>query len=101
MSQAYNIIIDHGVSVTGNGREAVSGLNATNKRVLFHLMKTVKLPGSKYYYTQMAMHLYTQNVDVSLYREFQKHLPSASQKNGVIDQGKYRKWASKWMWKYQ
>ena len=33
---------------------------------------------------------------VSLSREFQKRLYDTPLKNGVIDNGKYRKWASKW-----
>ena len=74
LSQAYNIIINNGVSEPGHCRELVDGIKITYKRFLFHLMESLQLPGLKYYGTQMAMHYATQNADVSLAREFQKHL---------------------------
>ena len=49
----------------------------------------------------MAMDYAPQNSDVSLSRQFQKHLSNTSRKNGVIDQGGYIKWAIKWKWKKQ
>ena len=36
-------------------------------------MTTVKLPGSKRFYTQMEVQTATKNTDVSLALEFQKH----------------------------
>ena len=36
----------------------------------------------------MAAHTSTQNTDVSLALEFQKHLSNASRKHGVLDQRK-------------
>ena len=51
-------------------------------------MSTVKLPGEESYDTQMVMHTGNRTYDVSLDREFQKHLSNAARKNGLIDQVK-------------
>ena len=40
---------------------------------------------------QIAAQTATQKKYINLSREFQKHLSEISHKNGVIDQGKYRK----------
>ena len=61
-------------------------------------METVQLTGENSYDTQMVMNTATRTSDFSLSREFQKHLSSAAQKHGVIDQRKYKKWASKLNW---
>ena len=45
MSQTYSIIIDHGISAPGYGKELVDGLNAVDKRYIYQLMSKVKLPG--------------------------------------------------------
>ena len=45
------------ISAPGHGREVADVLNATEKRFIFHLMATVKLPGSKRFDTQMAVHI--------------------------------------------
>ena len=66
LSQAYNIITENGVSGPGNVREVVYVLNKNKKRFIFHIMETVKLPGSKDYETQMSMHSDNQNGDISL-----------------------------------
>ena len=42
-------MIEYGISVTGNFREVVDNLNTTDKRLIFHLIKTVQLPGSKFF----------------------------------------------------
>ena len=47
---------------------------------------------------QMSMYSEIHKANVSLVREFQKHLYNVSRKNGAIDHDKYRKWASKWKW---
>ena len=39
----------------------------------------------------MVMHTVTHTSDVSLDREFQKHLSNASRKHEATDQGKYKK----------
>ena len=43
---------------------------------------------TKLYETQMVMYILTRTSDVSLVREFQKHLYSAAGIHGVIDKGK-------------
>ena len=48
----------------------------------------MKLTGAKIYDTQMVMNNGTHTSDVSLDREFQKHLSNAARKNGLIDQVK-------------
>ena len=45
LSQAYNIIINSGVSEPEHFIEVVDGLNTTEKMSLFQLMATVKLTG--------------------------------------------------------
>ena len=66
LAHAYNIITDRGVGAPGHVREVVDGFNATNKRFILMLMKTVKLPGASDYDSQMAMHNSTANTDISL-----------------------------------
>ena len=44
------------------------------------------------------MHSCTQKNDVSMGKEFQKHLSKEHRNHGVIDMGKYRKRASKRKW---
>ena len=58
-------------------------------------MSNVKIPRSKIFDSQILVHSCTQNNYVSLAKEFQKHLYTEHRKNGVIDQGKYTKRASK------
>ena len=91
LSQSFSVIIDSGIIVPGYGREVVDGLNAINKRFIFQLIATLKLPYAKSYDTHMVMHTGTRTSDVSLAREFQKHLSGAAHKYGVIDQVKYKK----------
>ena len=55
-------------------------------------MSTVKLPGERGYDTHMVMQTGTHTYDVSLTREFKKHLSNAACKHGVISQEKYKKW---------
>ena len=71
MSQCYSIIIDQGISATGNGKEVVDGINAVDKRYIYQLMSTVQLPGSKIFYSQIKMHTGTQKYDVILAKEYQ------------------------------
>ena len=57
LSQACNIVIERGVSAQVHGRVVFDGLNTTTKG-LFHLIQTVKLPGSKEYDIHMENALY-------------------------------------------
>ena len=46
MPQCYSIIIDLGIRAPGHGEEVVDGLNAVDKRYIYQLISTIKLPGS-------------------------------------------------------
>ena len=56
MSQCYSIIINQGISAPGHDKDVVDGLNAVDKRYIYQLMATVKLPGSNIFDSQMQMH---------------------------------------------
>ena len=86
--QEYSIIIDHGISVLGHGREVVDDLNAIEKRFILQLMSTVQLPSGKRYHKQMVIYTGTCTSNGSFSREFQKYLSTAALKHGVIYQGK-------------
>ena len=51
LSQAVSVNIDCNISASLNGIEVLDGLNNINKRFLFQLMSTVKLPGVRGYDT--------------------------------------------------
>ena len=91
LSQVYYVIIGRGVRAPVHGRDVLDGLIATDKRFLFRFMETLQLPGSTGCYTHMAMHSTASTSDVSLARQFRKHLSNASLKRGVIDQGQKKK----------
>ena len=91
LPKSYNIIIDRGISEPVYGREVVDGMNAPDKRFIFHLMETVQLPGCTRFDAQMTVQTETRNTDASLVLEFQKHLSNKSCKHGTIDNGKQRK----------
>ena len=87
MSQCYSIIIYRVISVPGHGKEVLDGRNAFDKRYIYQLMPTVKIPGSNRFDSQMQMHNYNQKYYVSLAKEFQHHLTKEHRQNGVFDQG--------------
>ena len=91
MSQCYSIIIDQGISAPGHGKEVVDGLNAVDKRYIYELMSTVKLPVSKKFDSQMQIHTGNQKYDISLAEEIQQHLTKDHRKNSVFDQNKKNK----------
>ena len=95
LSQGHSIIIDRGISAPVHGKEVVYGINVIDKRYMYQLMYNVQLLGSKTFDLQILMHSCTPKNDVSLAKEFQKHLSKDDCKHGVIDQGKYRKIFSK------
>ena len=80
MSQCYSIIIDQGISAPGHGKEVVDGLNAIDKRYIYQLTSTVKLPGSNIFDSQMQIHTGNQKYDVSLAKEFKQYLIKDHQK---------------------
>ena len=98
MSQCYSIIIDRGISAPGHVKEVADSLNAIDKCYIYQLMSNVQLPGSETFDSQILMHSCTQKNDVILAKEFQKCISKEHHKHGVIDQGKYRKIASKRKW---
>ena len=56
---------------------------------ILHLMANFQLPGSKQFDTQMSVNTETQNTDVSLEQEFQKHSSNESLQTWYyIDNGK-------------
>ena len=57
-------------------------------------MPTVRLRGAADYDSQTS----TANTDISLEREFQKHISDPTQAHGLLDHGKDRKRASKKKW---
>ena len=84
MSQDFSVIIGRGIVAPGHDREVVDGLNDIDKSFLLRLIPTVQLMGKKDYHTKMVMHNGNHTSDVSLAREFQKHLSNATRKHGVI-----------------
>ena len=62
------------------------------------LMITVRMPGVTGYDNKMTLQTLTVNKDTSLAMELQKKPLGPSRKNGVMDQGKYKKLASQQKW---
>ena len=87
LSQCHSIIIDRGISAPGHGKEVVDGINAIYKLYMYQLISNVQLTGSKTFDSQILMHYCTPKKDVSLAKEFQKHMSRNDSKHGVIDQG--------------
>ena len=94
--QCYSIIIDRDISSPVHGKEVVDGFNAIGKRYMYKLMSNVQLTGSRTFDSQILMNScrHKKN-DVSLAKESQRRPSKEHRKHGTIDQGKYRKIASK------
>ena len=86
MSQCCSIIIDWGISAPGHGKEVAYGLNAVGKRYKYQSVSTVQIPGPIIFDSHIQMHTGTKKENVSLAKEFQKHLKKKQRKYGVIDQ---------------
>ena len=95
LSQCHSIIINRGISAHVHGTEVVDGLNAIDKRYVYQLISTFKIPGLRIFDSQIIMHSCTPTNDVSMAKEFQKNLSKEHHKHGGFDQGKYRKQAIK------
>ena len=52
----------------------VDGRNSIDKRYMYQLISNVQLPGSKTFDSQILMYSCTPEKDVSLAKEFQKHM---------------------------
>ena len=76
----------------------VDGTNDIENYFIYQLMSNVQLQESKTFDSQIFMHFCTQNNDVSLAKEFQKHLSKENRKHGVINQEKFIKRSSKRKW---
>ena len=87
MPQCFSIIIDRGIRSHWHGKDVVYGLNAFDKRYIYKLISTVKLPGSNRIDYQMQIHTGNQKYGVSLAKEFQQHLTKYHRKKGVFNQG--------------
>ena len=98
LKHAYNIIIDNGVVVPVHGIEVVCGLNDTGKRLLWMLMTNVQLPGAESYDSQISIHNSTANTDMSLVRDFQKHISDLTQAHGLLYHIKWINFSSKRKW---
>ena len=98
LSHRHSIIFDWGISAPVNGKEMVDGINAIYKCYMYQLMSTVQLPVSKTFDSLIIIHSCAPKKDVSLAKEFQKHLSKDDCKRGFIEQVKYRKRSSKRKW---
>ena len=94
-SKCHSITIDRGISAPGYEKEVIDGLNVMDKRYMYKLISTVQLTVSKIFKIYILMHSCTPKNDVSLAKEFQKHLSKEHRKHGFIDQGKSKKIFSK------
>ena len=81
--QCHSIIIDRGISAPGHGKEVVDGINAIEKRYIYQLMSNVKLIVSRTFYSQILIHSCTPKNDVSMAKEFQKHLSKENCKHNA------------------
>ena len=94
----FNITIDCGISALGHDIEVIEGLIATDKRLVFQLMVTVKLHLIQSFSTQIVMHTSTYTDDVILVQEFQKRLSNTLCKHCIVDYGgksNLKKWTNK------
>ena len=54
-------------------------------------MKDMQLPGAEAYYSQIEMHTSTANTNISLAKEFQKHISDPTQAHCLLNQSKDKK----------
>ena len=66
MSQCYSIIIDRGMSAPGNIKEVVDEINDVDRRYIYQLISTVKLPVLNRFDSQIQIQTVNQKYDVSL-----------------------------------
>ena len=74
LSQCYSIIIDLSISAPVHGKEVVDVIYSIDKRYMYQLMSNVQPSGSRKFHSKILMHSCTQKDDVSLAKQFQKHL---------------------------
>ena len=90
MSCGNNIVIDRNVGAPVHVKKIVDRLNATVKNFLTMLTTTLQLPGSGTTNSQMAMYKSSSNTDISLAKEYQKHILEPRRTHGLIDHRKDR-----------
>ena len=66
MLQCYLVIIDCGIITPGHVKYVVDGISDIDKYYIYQLMYNVQLTGSKLFDSQILMHSFTQNNDISL-----------------------------------
>ena len=93
-----SIIIYRGIHSPEHGKEVTDGINVIDNRYMYQLMSNVKLSGLETFDSQILMYSFTHRNDVSMDKQFQKHLHKEHCKHGFIDQVKYRKRSSKIKW---
>ena len=98
LSQRHPVKIYWCISAPEHGKDVIDGINAIDKRYMYQWMSNVQLPVSITFDSQILIYSYTHKNDVSLDKEFQKHLSKNDCKYGVIYQGKYRKRSGKRKW---
>ena len=74
LSQSHSIIIDRSISSPGHGKKVVGGINAMDKRYMYQLISNVQLSVSRTFDSKIIMHYCTPKNDVSMAKEFQRHL---------------------------
>ena len=89
MDHTYDIIIYRVIGAPRHGREIVDGIYTTDKIFIPLLMKNSQFLGSKGYNYQMEIYTTIQKEDVSLEKQFQKHMSNIARKNGVINRCRY------------
>ena len=62
------------------------------------LMISVQRPVAASYESQVEIHTSTTNTEISLAREFQKHISYPTWSHGLLDLGNDIKLGSKWKW---
>ena len=99
LSHAYNFVIGRCFGGPRHGKGVIDGLNATDRRFLYNVDKTVQLTSAATNNSQMVIHTEMSNTYISLVRVFQNHLSDPISVHRFIDNGKYRKLDSKRKWK--
>ena len=95
LAHEYNIIIDHGFVTPDNSINIVDEMNEIEPSPHQCQCTNMKMPGSKGYENQIAIHTSIQKEDIILARVFPKQLSDRLCRKGVIHQCKYRKGTAK------
>ena len=92
MSQCYSVIIDFGISSPGHGKEVFDDLNAIYKQYIYISNNVQCLTnGIENIWLTDYNSFFQKKKDVSLDKQFQKHLSEEHCKHGIVGQGKCTK----------